>query len=83
MAKKKNRSKPRRPPDNPSQRAARAEAQMLARAVRQQKRIRTLSKQLITATAAADDALRHVGRMALEREQPGQPLLELDAALHE
>jgi len=82
MAKKAMRSRPRRPQVSGEERARKAEAQILARAKKQQQRIRMLSRQLMKATQLADQALSAVGRIALERERPAQGELELDAALN-
>lgn len=80
MAKKASRRKHQAGRETGAERAAKIERQMLERAVRQQKKIRALSKQLINATVGADVALRAVGRMALARETP-EGRFELEPAL--
>lgn len=70
MAKKTTRSKQRQSRETLDERAARAERQMLERSVRQQKKIRALSRQLVREISSASGSLRELGRVILDRETP-------------
>lgn len=68
MGKPALRRKTKRPTPPAHERQARETRATLERAVRQQRRIKQLAGELKRAITRADDALRSVGRVALERD---------------
>ena len=70
MAKRSKRIDRKRSKPTPSEEAALKQRRALERAVRLQKTIRRVANELIRVIAKADDAVRAVGRMAVERDLP-------------